>query len=155
MYEKLANFSKRNCFLHDPRPEAQISLVFITRGTLPITKCAGLDRVPRVIILGRPFGELIKIDPYRESGAPSRCATGYSIKTGSLKRPCIYGAHRCADGIDGLFCPVLRIAIATRRMHACRRTQLASLIDFGDIGGALAPHAGLWQFPRSRIHLNS
>jgi len=102
------------------------------------------DRVPRVIILGRPFGELIKIDPYRESRAPSRSATGYSIKTGPLKRPCIYGAHGCADRIDGLFCPVLRIAIATRRMHACRRTQLASLIDFGDIGGALSPRTPVY-----------
>lgn len=29
-------------------------------------------------------------------------------------------------------------------MHACHRTQLASLIDFGDIGGALAPLVGVY-----------
>jgi len=50
----------------------------------------------------------------------------------------------------------LRIAIATRHMHACRRTQLASLIDFSDIGGALGPtRRSMAISARSRIHLNS
>jgi len=81
-------------------------------------------------------------------------ATGYSIKARSNTRAGEYTARLDAQTVY----PARRFAsqrATSRRMHACRRTQLASLIDFGDIGGAFAPLAGLWQFPRSRIHLNS
>jgi len=87
----------------------------------------------RVIILGRLFGELVKIDPYRATAVRT---TGYSIKA---SRSNVYtrrymmrldaSATQTASLASPMRVPFHR-PVASRRMHACRRTQLASLIDF-------------------------
>lgn len=112
--------------------------------------------VVRIIILGRPFGELVKIDPYRRERERKRETRSPDVQLKRAAQTRRYTARLDAPAMQTVppfpFIPFGGGGEGISpgpHAHACRCTQPASLIDFAISAGRFTPRcAGLWQFPR-------